>query len=73
MAALRDLFGFRAHEDVDQVARAKPFLGSERGRKCHTHGGGAVENIRRFIAKVAVAAGLWILTKVAEQVHAAAM
>ena len=73
MATFLDLGRHGPAQDVDQVARAEPFFCTESGGEGHADGLGAVKDLSRFVAEVAMAARLWVLSEVREQRLAAAI
>ena len=54
-------------QQVDQIARAKTLIGAQDGRQRLAHGLGAVEQLGRVGAKVAIAASVDFLAKIAQQ------
>ena len=73
MAAGADLVGLGAGQDVDQVAGPEIFPGAQDRRQRLAHRGGAVEQLGRGVAQVAMAAGRRLFAEIGQQGLAAAI
>ena len=64
MIPLFDLVGHVTQHNVDEVTRAKAFVGAQRSRQGHTDRHRAVEDFSRLVAQITVTAGGGIFAEV---------